>query len=237
MSSFWLYADVRVCVCVCVLSMAVHLSPGEQLPVPLSSLPHNRTHSRAHTNTPASAHLPSYVSLGACLPTHICLYVFLCTSPQSSSKPVICLPSVSLSARLFVCPPDIRTHDGGGGGAHTCHLASPAEAPSSAKWQGHKMAAASWLWQNGSLGGLQQTGLKGPGSFQPVGPIKPYRPPLRVRGTDRSAAEAHKDCSAGPSLLENSGVGGVWRTARTRVCVCVCVSEGDIDWSYFCFAT
>lgn len=31
-----------------------------------------------------------------------------------------------------------------------------------------------------------------------------------------------------------------WRTAVLGVCTsiaCVCVSEGDIDWSYFCFAT
>lgn len=66
----------------------------------------------------------------------------------------------------------------GRGGSHTCHLASPAEAPSSAKWRGHKMAAvrqargkmAAWEVYGNRVGG-------GGGESKEGGCIKSYRPP------------------------------------------------------------
>lgn len=61
---------------------------------------------------------------------------------------------------------------------------------------------------------------------------------LCMRRADRSclllAEVVYNDCSTDPCLLENSGA---WGVCERSVCVCVCVSEGDIDWSYFCFAT
>lgn len=100
MFSCWLYCCVSlsVCVslCVCVHSMAVHLSPGEQLPVlSLSSLPlqehttwsdiRSHTHALTHTYTRARTH------------KHTCIYTF-CLS--------ICL---SVCRHTFVCL-SFRTH-------------------------------------------------------------------------------------------------------------------------------
>lgn len=137
--------------CVCVLesvhSMAVHLSPGEQLPVlSLSSLPlqehttwsdirSHTTCTRKHTHTHANTHvcIPS-VCLSVCLfaDTHssVCLSAHIPIKLIKASH----LPSFCLSVCLRVCPSICLsskpvTNDGGGvEGVHTRHLASPAEA-------------------------------------------------------------------------------------------------------------
>ena len=107
MFSCWLYCcvslSVCVCVCVCVHSMAVHLSPGEQLPVlSLSSLPlqEHTTWSdiRSHTHTHTHTHTTfAHVYTHARAHKHTCIYTFC---------PSICL---SVCRHTFVCL-SFRTH-------------------------------------------------------------------------------------------------------------------------------
>lgn len=122
---------VRLCVCVCVHSMAVHLSPGEQLPVlSLSSLPlqeHTtwsdiRSHTqRAHARTNTHVCIPS-VCLSVCLfaDTHssVCLSAHIPIKLIKASH----LPSFCLSVCLRVCPSiclsSKRSQMTEGGGSH-----------------------------------------------------------------------------------------------------------------------
>ena len=160
---------MRVCthMCVCEYVCPQHGSPSVSRraascsPLISATQPHTLTGAHKHTGlrTPLSVRLFADTHLSVCLSVHI---------PTKLIK-ASHLPSFCLTVCLSICLSSKHSHMMGvwGGVSHTCHLASPAEAPSSAKWQRHKMAAARWLWQNGSLGGLRQPIHKGPGSFRP----------------------------------------------------------------------
>lgn len=239
-----MHVFVSMCVCECVYpqygSPSVCRRAASCSPLISATQPHTLTgahkHSRMHT----------FYLLSLCPPVcrHTFVWMSFCAHPRKAHQSQSSAFLLSRCLPVYLSVLQTFAHDGGGGGAGgdslMCHLASPAETPPSAKWQGHKMAAARWLWQNGSWEVYGNLVTKG--SFHPScihvwkrekskegGRIKSYRPPPppRVRGTDRSVAAVHKDYSAGPGLLENSGVGGGWRNVCVCICVCACGWVGE----------